>query len=65
MRKKVKFQEIEKLYVEQKLIKQDIFSATTMDDEGMGATEDVLYKMEERLKQIDLELKELTKPSFF
>lgn len=65
MRKKAKLQEIEKLCAEQELIKQDIISATIMDDEGMGATENVLYKMEERLRQIDLELKKLIKPSFF
>jgi len=65
MPSKAKLQRIKELRAERELIKQDIVSMTIMDDEGMGGGDDVLCKMEEKLKQIDLELEELTKPSFF
>lgn len=54
---------IQELRAERESLKQDIFSAATMDDEGMGGGEEARDEMEQRLKQIDLELEKLMKDS--
>lgn len=52
---------IGKLCLERESLVQELRSAAVMDDEGMGGGEESVREKEERLRQIDLELKKLTK----
>ena len=54
---------IQRLQEERDELQGEVNRACVMDDEGMGGEEKIIYVMEKRLAQIDLELKKLSTKS--